>query len=267
MPALWKRLVVGLTAFAVMGIAAVGLAAPVIKPKTEEKARPDTEEAKPAIDLKKLAGSATLRDKDKRNRAVSANNLKQIGLAAINFADANMSRLPADLLDKKGKPALSWRVLLLPYIEQMNLYQKFKLDEPWDSKHNLALLDKMPAVFRSPRVTLKRKGYTVYQAFTGAETLFQTGKTFRFPASIPDGTSNTIMAVEATSAVPWTKPMDIPFDAKKDPPDFGKAFGQRPQCVMFDGSTRTLDLGRISKQTLKYAIMPADGMPLGTDWD
>jgi hypothetical protein len=265
MRALWKR-VFPLAALVVLGAGALVLAAPQPKTKPEEKPQPDTEEAKPAIDLKKLASSAKLRDTDNRNRAESKNNLKQIALAVIHCADAAEGKLPADVLDKKGKPILSWRVLLLPYLEQQNLYNKFKLDEPWDSKHNKALLEKMPAIFRSPRVSLKHKSYTVYQVFSGKETLFQAGKTFRYPASIPDGTANTIMAVEATSAVPWTKPVDIPFDSKKDLPDFGKAFGQKPQCVMFDGSTRTLDLGKISKQTLKYAIMPADGNILGADW-
>jgi hypothetical protein len=69
--------------------------------------------------------------------------------------------LPTDIVDKNGKVLLSWRVLLLPYLEEGALYKQLKLDEPWDSKHNKKLLEKMPKVFASPRVTLKRKGLTV----------------------------------------------------------------------------------------------------------
>jgi len=84
--------------------------------------------------------------------------------------------------------------------------------------------------------------------------------------NIPDGTSNTLFAVEATRAVPWTKPTDIPFDKDKAVPDFGKAFGSKPLAVMMDGSTRGLDLTKIQPDTLKNAIMPADGNVLGNDW-
>jgi len=72
-------------------------------------------------------------------RSVSSNNLKQIGLALHNYHDTYGTLPPAAIVDKKGKPLLSWRVAILPYIEQDNLYKQFKLDEPWDSKHNLAL--------------------------------------------------------------------------------------------------------------------------------
>src|SRR5262249_20600373 len=107
----------------------------------------------------------------------------------------------------------------------------------------------------------------VYQGFSGPDAIFRPGKPGLHLAGIPDGTSNTIMAVEATTAVPWTKPADIPFDMKKEVPKFGKAFGERPLAVMCDGSTRVLDLKRISKETLKNAINPSDGNVLGQDWE
>ena len=197
----------------------------------------------------------------------SQTNLKQIALAVMNYADANNGQLPRDMTDKDGKALLSWRVLILPYVEQGELYKKFKLDEPWDSKHNRELLEKMPDVFASPRVVVKKKGFTVYQGFAGAGALFEPGKKHRFPASIPDGTANTIMAVESTMAVPWTKPADLPFDEKKDLPDFGKAFSAKPLGVLCDGSTRILDLKKISPKTLKAAITIAGGEVLGKDWE
>ncbi|HXD88817.1 MAG TPA: DUF1559 domain-containing protein [Urbifossiella sp.] len=196
-----------------------------------------------------------------RERRTSLNNLKQIALSVHNYESA-YGKLPVNSSDKDGKPLLSWRVLILPYIEQNNLYLQFKHDEPWDSLDNVKLLEKMPRVFESPRVTAK-KGYTVYQGFTGNGALFTKPLTL---GQVPDGASTTILCVEATRAVPWTKPSDIPFDPEKDLPKFGKAFGEKPLAALCDGSTRTLDLKTLTAETLKHAICTNDGFPLGSDW-
>lgn len=196
----------------------------------------------------------------------STNNLKQIALAVHNYADANKGRLPVDVVDKDGKPLLSWRIELLPYVEQVGLYEQFKRDEPWDSDHNKKLLDKMPAVFASPRVKVKAAGHTVYQGFAGPGALFEPGKRLTFPGSIPDGTSNTILAVEASVAFPWTKPADLPFDEKKDLPALGKGYGSKPLAALCDGSVRTLDMTTLTANTLKAAITTAGGEVLGAGW-
>jgi len=244
-----------------VALAATALAAPA----PTRDPMPAVEPAEPAIDPAKLADDADLRRMDARNRNASSNNLKQIALAFHNYAGANEIRLPGNI-EVKGKALLSWRVLILPYIEEEKLFKEFKLDEPWDSKHNIKLLERMPKVFDSPRVTVKKKGYTVYQTFYGPDAVFGPGPAKSFPASIPDGTSNTILAVESSTAVPWTKPADIPFDMKKNLPDFGKAYGRKPLAALLDGSVRILDLNKISAETLKNAINPADGNPLGADW-
>src|SRR5262249_30142494 len=90
---------------------------------------------------------AKLKVQGAASRTRSANNLKQIGLAMHNYHDVNGAFPPAAVCDKTGKPMLSWRVLILPYIEQDALYKEFKLDEPWDSEHNKKLLAKMPKVY------------------------------------------------------------------------------------------------------------------------
>ncbi len=223
---------------------------------------PSHEAAEPAklgIDIGGFRASATLQ--------ISTNNLKIMTLALHNYAGSYDNALPADVLDKDGKPLLSWRVRLLPFIEQQALYDQFKLNEPWDSKHNLALLEKMPKVFTSPRVTVKRKGYTVYQVFSGPGALFNSGKSKYNVANIPDGISNTLFAVENSKAVPWTKPADMPFDKdKKVSLDFGKPYGDKPLGATMDGSVRVLDLKKIKPETLKNAITPDDGNTLGKDW-
>ena len=83
-------------------------------------------------------------------RAQCTNNLKQIGLAFHNYHEANGCLPPAAITDGSGKPLLSWRVALLPFIEASPLYSRFHLDEPWDSPHNLALLDPMPSSTPAP---------------------------------------------------------------------------------------------------------------------
>src|SRR5258708_15521277 len=98
----------------------------------------------------------------------------------------------------------------------------------------------------------------VYQAFGGEGALFEPGKTLRI-ASIVDGTSNTIMAVESSLAVPWSKPADLPFDVKQDLPNIGKAYGAKPLAALFDGSVRTLNLKTLTPQTFKASITVSGG--------
>ena len=206
-------------------------------------------------------------------RARSQNNLKQIGLALHAYNDA-YNRLPFVGVGVKGMPGqlfpqanmhpnLSWRVAILPFIEQNALYQQFKLDEPWDSPHNKKLIPLMPQVYAPLGGAKAEKGMTFYQIFTGPAAM-QNG--MRIPASFPDGTSNTIFVVEAAEPVIWTKPQDIPFDPKKPVPKLGALFGGDFNVVLADGSVRFIRRAKISDETLRYAIMPADGMPLGSDW-
>src|SRR6516165_5495577 len=102
---------------------------------------------------------------------------------------------------------LSWRVMILPYIEQQNLYNQFHLNEPWDSEHNKKLLARMPVVYASPQDDRAVKEHsTYYQGFYGKSAFFEGKQGVRYPAAFTDGTSNTIMVVEASKAVPWTKP-------------------------------------------------------------
>ncbi len=141
------------------------------------------------------------------------NNMKQLALAVHNYHDAN-GQLPNNLYDDKGKALLSWRVRLLPYFENsQNLYDQFHLDEPWDSAHNLPLVQQMPDVFTSPTATLP-PGKTPYVALVGKETLFPGNEKIRFQ-DITDGLSNTILFVHTTDAVTWTQPKDLDFDPTK----------------------------------------------------
>jgi hypothetical protein len=147
-------------------------------------------------------------------RTQSMNNLKQIGLAMHMYHDTSGTFPPAYRAGKGGKPLLSWRVLILPFIEQDALYKEFHLDEPWDSEHNKKLIGRMPRIYLSP-ASQAVPGKTNYLTVRGPNTAFPGAQGIRL-ADITDGTSNTIMVVEVPDrkAVIWTKPDDLEFNEK-----------------------------------------------------
>jgi hypothetical protein len=208
---------------------------------------------------------AVQKTRDAAGRIQSMNNLKQMSLAMINMADSNQGVMPAAAIySKDGKPLLSWRVAILPYIEQEDLYKQFHLDEPWDSEHNKKLLAKMPKVYLSP---YGESGETMtrYRVLHGPGAAFEGKEGMKYPASFTDGTSNTILIVEAQDAVPWTKPDELPFDPEKDVPPLGVKDNPYYLVALADGSVRTIQK-TISKQTLKAAITRNGGEVLGNDW-
>lgn len=191
-------------------------------------------------------------------RARSINNLKQIGLALHNYHDT-YTHFPAPALyDKSGKPLLSWRVMLLPYFEQDQLYKRFKLDEPWDSPNNKALVAEIPGVYSTAEGDAAReKGLTHYQAVVGQGAAFERQKTLRLP-DFTDGLSNTILVVEAGTPVPWTKPEDLPFVPDQALPRFGGLFKGDFNALLGDGSVRFLS-GKADAAELRKALTRAGG--------
>jgi hypothetical protein len=182
---------------------------PVAAPATAQPAAapPATPVAAPVPPKKEDDG----RKANAAQRALSQNHLKQIVLALHNYHDT-YGFFPQNIADKNGNVLLSWRVAILPYVEQNALYQQFKLDEPWDSENNKKLLAKMPEIYR---VGFEPKGETktYYQGFAGAGTLFEPGKKVKI-GDVTDGTSNTLAVVEAGPAVEWTRPADIAYVPK-----------------------------------------------------
>jgi type II secretion system protein G len=176
-------------------------------------------------------------------RATCANNLRQIDLALLNYEQTHRAFPPAYTVDKNGKPLLSWRVLILPYLERQELYQQFHLDEPWDSDHNKKLIASMPPVFRCPSGK-PLPGKTTYLTVRGKDTIFPGDKGISL-ADVTDGTSNTILVVDAAdqSAVEWSKPDD--FTADPNNPTKG-LLGHHPvgfTVAMADGSVHFLIAG------------------------
>jgi len=197
-------------------------------------------------------------------RAQCTSSLRQIGLALYNFHSTHNTFPAQATRDKDGKPLLSWRVAILPYLDQNDLYQEFHKDEPWDSQHNKPLLARMPAIFALPGA--KSEGVmTYYQVFAGKRSAFDpTVKGGVRIASMIDGTSNTLAVVEAKGAVPWTKPEDLPFDFDAPPKEamalrdrLGGHFGDVFQALFADGSVRMI--GRSINLGVLRAIISRDG--------
>lgn len=189
-------------------------------------------------------------------RAITVRNLARLMLAMHEYCDVHKHFPPAAVLGKDGKGTVphSWRVELLPFLGQQELYDQYRFDEPWDSDHNKTLLAKMPALFRSPldasdstntsyfgvvAKDLKPQPADEVQAskpdpiVRGGvhDRLFvPRGMCSLWPshgsrlASSIDGTKHTIALVEARRDIPWTKPEDITYDAKEPLPKFGGWF-------------------------------------------
>ena len=148
------------------------------------------------------------------NRNTSMNKLRQIAVAMHNYESVKR-RFPARaIFDKTGKPLLSWRVAILPFLQETELYKQFHLDEPWDSEHNKPLIDKMPAMYAKPG--REDDGKTVILVPVGKGLAFEGDKGLTLGA-FSDGTSKTILAIEVNDdrAVPWTKPDDLEVDLNK----------------------------------------------------
>jgi len=189
----------------------------------------------------------------------ASENMKNVLLAVHNFESA-YGHLPADIVDGDGKAILSWRVMILPYLEEDELYRKFKLDEPWDSKANKELIESIPKIYTPVRGKPKEKGMTFLRGFVGKDAFFEAGRKLRIADIFGgDGASNTVAVVEAGEPCLWTKPEDLPFDADKDLPKLGGQFDGDFHVGMADGSVRLVDGKSFVPKAFKAAITCSSG--------
>jgi prepilin-type processing-associated H-X9-DG protein len=181
-------------------------------------------------------------------RMQCSNNLKQIGLAMHNYHDVYKTLPPAVIADGEGKPIRSWRSLVLPFIEQQPLYERYDFNERWNAPENQFAVDTpMPAyVCPSDPASAATPTDTSYFVLTGPGTIFEDDNSPRF-ANIIDGTANTIMAVEMHGAgINWCEPKDLDiadFVAMFGPNGTGSQNSPHPgglQALMADGSVRFL---------------------------
>jgi hypothetical protein len=205
--------------------------------------------------------------RDAARKMQSANNLKQIGLALRTYHNI-YGKFPVGedpkVHYKDGKPILSWRVHLLPFLEQDSLYSQFKLDEPWDSPHNIKLSQLAIPVYVDPRTPLA-PGMTTYLAPMGPNTVLGANRTVKY-RDITDGESQVIAVLEAgaENAVPWSKPDDW----MPDPEDIIGSLSlemEQAQVLMVDGAVHSISLREIMPETLLQLIQKNDGQALPFD--
>jgi prepilin-type processing-associated H-X9-DG protein len=172
-------------------------------------------------------------------RIQCVNNIKQIGLAVLNYESAHSVFPAAAITDEQGKPLLSWRVAILPFLEEQALYNQFHLDEPWDSPHNKALIAQMPKTYACPS-NAPDPSNTTYQIVVGPNTMFTGEREGLKIGKITDGTSNTILVVEASQAVPWTAPEELSQNTVTPTSGAGSKHPGGFNTLFADGSVRFL---------------------------
>jgi hypothetical protein len=189
-------------------------------------------------------------------RAQTINNMRQIALAEHNFHDTYKTLSPPKVLKPpQNQPVdLSWRVAMLPYIEQQALFTRFDTNSSWDSPANRPLLSPMPMIYDDvSRDSKPGTTDTRFQYFTGPGTVWPDANTNRRTLmEITAGTSNTILFAESANPVPWSKPADMaiqPGGPLPLPPDrFIAAFA--------DGSVRIIDRRRAPDAVIRQYLDP-----------
>ena len=194
-------------------------------------------------------------------RTQSMNNQRQLALALLNYEAANGSFPPAFTVDADGTPLLSWRVAILPYLEQKDLYDRFHHDEPWDSEHNIQLLNEMPDLFKNPS-TAGQPGWTDYMAPTTDDSILSASGKETKRAQITDGSSDTILLFEVgvDQQAPWTSPQDLEIETL-DSMNFDNGHAGVMTYALCDGSVLTAAKSRTVESFIQ-ACKKSDGVGL-----
>jgi hypothetical protein len=217
---------------------------------------------------------------DRANHTVdllqAENQLKQMSIAMVSYADVNGGHLPASVkygLDNKR--LWSWRVEVLPHLGEFNIYQQLLLspDDAWDSPVHAAAIAVTPKRYRLPREA--ETNQTCFKVFEGPGGSFDARSPVgpRFPhfINIARGAANVILIAEAADAAHWASPVDITISLDPDNPEsfpptaLGGHFDDRFVVGMADSSARTLNR-KISPHTLAWAICPTTGAEPPAGW-
>ena len=215
-------------------------------------------------------------DADRTDRIHVANELRQLGLAILNYESGHGCLPPAYKTDASGRPAHSWRILILPFLECKNgreIYEQYRMDQSWDSPHNLSVANLLEESLFGDE---SDPTLATYKLVSGPGTPFGADT----KSELPEGklTSEQIAVVEdIASPVLWTKPEDVTpaqvvkiFDAKDNPDSLYKQFGgewsgtytRRSWMVFLDGSTARAYPLADSTQLLPFCLQ--DQQPHGS---
>jgi len=200
-------------------------------------------------------------------RSQCTNNLKQIALALHNYHDVYKCFPPAVTTDKQGRPMHSWRVAILPFLEQKALYDRYNFNEPWDGPNNSVLANTAISVYHCPSDPDPSGTETSYVMIVGAGTIGGLPNEKVGFKDVTDGTSSTILVAEVVGAgIDWMEPRDLSIDemswALND--GSGKSISSNhpggAMIALADGSVRFLANG-IDPGTLRRLILRNDGQP------
>jgi hypothetical protein len=182
-------------------------------------------------------------------RMKDQNNLKQITIGMYSYNDANQRMVPA-------QGPVSWRVHLLPYIEQDFIYKQMDVTQPWDAPPNKRFASQRIMTYCSA-ADPPEEVETRYRVFVGPHTLYEPGAKPIKMADITDGTSNTIFAVEAAETVPWPQPKELQYDRNGELPALGVPGRKGFNAAMMDGSVRFVP-EKTSSESIRGGIEPKD---------
>jgi prepilin-type processing-associated H-X9-DG protein len=200
-------------------------------------------------------------------RAGSTNNLKQIGLGLHNYNEAHKSFPPFVALDGEGRPLHGWQTMILPYIEQADLYNQINLALPWDDPANARPFHTVVNMFLYPDTRVRQQtdnaGYALSYYAANASMI-----RVRSPADVKDGASTTIMAGEVKRNLkPWGDPVnwrDLALGINRRPDGFGGPSPGGANFLFVDGSVRFIS-DRVDPRLLKALGTPAGGEKLNSD--
>lgn len=164
-------------------------------------------------------------------------------MAVANYHDHHGSYPPAYLTGPDGRPWHSWRVLLLPYLEEGELHRQYDFTEPWDGPNNRRLAGRMPRTYAFHVRTRPDNPITNYLAVVGEETIWRGGKGAA-STEVKDDPGTTILVVENHGAdVHWMEPRDLSLadiDLRLNTPGGISSPYRDPAVVMLDGSLHRL---------------------------
>jgi prepilin-type processing-associated H-X9-DG protein len=205
-------------------------------------------------------------------RTQCTNNLKQIGLALYNYESAVGSLPPAYVADENGRPRASWRVMILPYMEQISVYNAYNFDVAWDHPSNTTAINSRITTYLCPSESAEpgEELFTNYLMVTGPGTVFDPQRAAITRLSdIKDGTSNTVGVVQSSRKVHWASPDDLVVDAKNpsQPLPLDQLKNPHPggfQGLFLDGSVRFLK-SSLDPVTLRSLFTIAGGEVVSLD--
>lgn len=143
-------------------------------------------------------------------------SLKRVARGLIAYQSVHGHFPPAVLTNPETKTTYSWRVAILPFLDQEELYKQYRKDQPWDSPENQKLLQQIPVEYQSfPAVGSTN---THCLALIEPGRLFQNGAETRLTELEGAGGLTRPMLLSAASRIPWTKPEDLVIGEKWELP-------------------------------------------------